>query len=121
MMTHCLHGGDNHGNNNGFTALGKTIGSPKTTETDADYVKEHQILKYFRKKLSCCLHAYRRHWPPLEYTVANQLTSNDADNIKGFSGVDLKTRINAACTPFAYVCYTSRLEIGANRNINLFK
>jgi len=62
MMTHCLHGGDNHGNNNGFTALGKTIGSPKTTETDADYVKEHQILKYFRKKLACYLHDYRRHW-----------------------------------------------------------
>ena len=56
-----------------------------------------------------------------EYTVANQLTSTDADNIKGFSGVDLKTRINAACTPVAYVCSTSRLEIGANRNINLFK
>jgi hypothetical protein len=53
-----------------------------------------------------------------EYTVANQLTSTDADNIKGFSGVDLKTRINAACTPVAYVCSTSRLEIGANRNIN---
>ena len=34
-----------------------------------------------------------------EYTVANQLTSTDADNIKGFSGVDLKTRINNACTP----------------------
>jgi hypothetical protein len=56
-----------------------------------------------------------------EYTVANQLTSTDADNIKGFSGVDLKTRINAACTPVCYVCSTSRLEIGANRNINLFK
>jgi hypothetical protein len=33
-----------------------------------------------------------------EYTVANQLTSTDADDIKGFSGVNLKTRINAACT-----------------------
>jgi hypothetical protein len=49
------------------------------------------------------------------------LTSTDADNIKGFSGVDLRTRINNACTPVAYVCSTSRLEIGANRNINLFK
>ena len=56
-----------------------------------------------------------------EYTVANQLTSTDADNIKGFSGVDLKTRINAACTPVCYTCSTSRLEIGPNRNINLFK
>ena len=47
--------------------------------------------------------------------------STDADNIKGFSGVDLKTRINNACTPVCYVCSTSRLEIGANRNINLYK
>ena len=51
-----------------------------------------------------------------EYTVASQLTSTDADNIKGFSGVDLKTRINGACVPVAYTCYTSRLEIGPNRN-----
>jgi hypothetical protein len=49
-----------------------------------------------------------------EYTTTNQLTSTDADNIKGFSGVDLKTRISAACTPIAYSCYTSRLEIGPN-------
>jgi hypothetical protein len=56
-----------------------------------------------------------------EYTTTNQLTSTDADNIKGFSGVDLKTRIGAACTPIAYSCYTSRLEIGPNRNINLYK
>ena len=56
-----------------------------------------------------------------EYVTTNQLTSSDADNIKGFSGVDLKTRINAACTPVAYSCYTSRLEIGPNRNINLYK
>ena len=56
-----------------------------------------------------------------EYTVANQLTSTDADNIKGFSGVDLKTRINNACVPVAYTCYTSRLEIGPNRNIDLYK
>jgi hypothetical protein len=56
-----------------------------------------------------------------EFVTTNQLTSTDADNIKGFSGVDLKTRIAAACTPIAYSCYTSRLEIGRNRNIILFK
>jgi hypothetical protein len=56
-----------------------------------------------------------------EYVTTNQLTSTDADNIKGFSGVDLKTRIAAACTPVAYSCMTSRLEIGRNRNIILFK
>ncbi len=42
-MTHCLHGGDNHGKHNGFTALGKTIG---TAKTDSDYVKEHWALKF---------------------------------------------------------------------------
>ena len=57
----------------------------------------------------------------VEYVTTNQLTSTDADNIKGFSGVDLKTRIAAACTPIAYSCSTSRLEIGPNRNINLYK
>jgi hypothetical protein len=40
----CLHGSGNHGNHNGFTALGKTIGTSKSTETDADYVTEHQAL-----------------------------------------------------------------------------
>jgi hypothetical protein len=48
-----------------------------------------------------------------KYTAANQLTSTDAENIKGFAGVDLKTRINAAYAPVDYICYTSRLEIGA--------
>jgi hypothetical protein len=55
-MTHCLHGGDNHGNHNGFTALGKTIGTSKSTETDADYVTEHRVLKYLRKKMAHYLH-----------------------------------------------------------------
>jgi hypothetical protein len=44
-MTHCLHGGHNHGNCNGFAALGKTIGTSKSGETDADYVTEHRVLK----------------------------------------------------------------------------
>jgi hypothetical protein len=58
-----------------------------------------------------------------EYTVSHQLTSTNADNIKGFSGVELKTRINhaSACVPVAYTCYTSRLEIGPNKNIDLYK
>ena len=61
-MIHCLHGGGNHGNHNGFTALGKKIGTPKSTETDADYVKEHRVLKYLRNKIAHYLHDYRRHW-----------------------------------------------------------
>jgi hypothetical protein len=51
-MTHCLHGGDNHGNFNGFTALGKSIGTPDSTEQDTAYVTEHPVLKYFPAKLA---------------------------------------------------------------------
>ena len=50
-ITHSLHGGDNHGDHNGFTALGKKIGTSKSTKTDADYVKEHRPLKYLRNKI----------------------------------------------------------------------
>jgi hypothetical protein len=75
-MTHSLHGSDNHGDHNGFTALGKKIGTPKSTETDTDYVSEHPkstetdtdyvsehwVLKYLRNKITHYLHDYRRHW-----------------------------------------------------------
>jgi hypothetical protein len=60
-MTHCLYGGANTGSNNGFAALGKTIGTSKSTETDADYVAEHRVLKYLRNKIAHYLHYYRRH------------------------------------------------------------
>jgi len=53
-LTHCLHGGDNHAKHNGFTALSKTIGTSKSTESDSDYVLEHSVLKYLRKKIACC-------------------------------------------------------------------
>ena len=43
-MTHSLHGGTNHGNDNGFTALGKAIGTPKSSVKDSTYVTEHLIL-----------------------------------------------------------------------------
>jgi hypothetical protein len=65
-MMHCLHGSDNHDNHNGFTALGKTTGTSKSTETDADYVKEHRVLslRYLRNKIAHHLHDYRRQWFP---------------------------------------------------------
>ena len=50
-MTHSLHGGG-LGHSNGFTALGKTIGTPKSTDKDSAYVTEHPVLKYFRAKLA---------------------------------------------------------------------
>ena len=60
LMTHSLHGGTNHGNDNGFTALGKAIGTPKSSVKDSAYVTEHQILKYFRAKLANFLNDFRR-------------------------------------------------------------
>jgi len=59
---HCLHGGANTGNHNGLTALGKTIGTSKSTESDSDYVVEHSVLKYLRGKIACYLHDFRSHW-----------------------------------------------------------
>jgi hypothetical protein len=44
-MTLCLHGGDSNGKDIGFTVLSKTIGTSKSTETDADYITEHNALK----------------------------------------------------------------------------
>jgi len=61
-MTHCLHGGVNHGQRNGFTALGKTIGTHKSSDRDSEYVEEHSVLKYLRGKLACYLHDFRSHW-----------------------------------------------------------
>ena len=63
-MTHSLYGGGNHGQQNGFTALGKKIGTSKSTQKDSDYVTEHQVLKYLRNKIAHYLHDYRRHWFP---------------------------------------------------------
>ncbi len=59
-MTHSLHGGRNEGTNNGFTALGKAIGTPIMTDKDSDYVAEHPVLKYFRAKLANFLNDFRR-------------------------------------------------------------
>ncbi len=40
-----------------------------------------------------------------DYTVANQPTSSDVENIEGFSGVDLKPHISNECTPVCYSCF----------------
>jgi hypothetical protein len=58
-MTHSLHGGYNHGDLNGFTALGKSIGTPKSTAKDSAYVMEHPVLKYFRANLANFLNDFR--------------------------------------------------------------
>ena len=53
----------NHGANitgTGFTALGKAIGTPKSTDKDSAYVTEHPVLKYFRAKLANFLNDFRR-------------------------------------------------------------
>jgi hypothetical protein len=59
-MTHSLHGGVNHGKCNGFTALGKKIGTPKSSDKDCAYVTEHPVLKYLRPKLANFLNDFRR-------------------------------------------------------------
>jgi len=61
-MIHALHGGFNCGKNNGFTALGKRIGTSKSSEKDTYYVMEHQVLKFLRWKVAHYLHDYRSHW-----------------------------------------------------------
>ncbi len=40
---------------NGFTALGKEIGTPDSTDKDSTYVAEHPVLKYFQAKLAIFL------------------------------------------------------------------
>ena len=47
-MTHSLHGGKDTGLNNGFTAIGKRIGTKKQSEKDSEYIKEHSVIKYLR-------------------------------------------------------------------------
>jgi hypothetical protein len=61
-MTHCFHGGYTNGAGkfNGFTALGKSIGTPNSTDKDSAYVTEHPILKYFQAKLANFLNDFRR-------------------------------------------------------------
>jgi hypothetical protein len=44
-MTHSLQVGNSHGKLNGFTALGKAIGTPYSTDKDCAYVTEHPVLK----------------------------------------------------------------------------
>ncbi len=61
LMTRSLHGGfSDFGRANGFTALGKAIGTSESTDKDAAYVMEHPVLKYFRPKLANFLNDFLR-------------------------------------------------------------
>jgi hypothetical protein len=44
-MTHSLHVGKDTVLNNGFTAIGKRIGTNKQSEKDSEYIKEHPVIK----------------------------------------------------------------------------
>ncbi len=60
-MTHCFHDGYSaSGKKNGFTALGKEIGTIDSTDQDSAYVTEHPVLKYSRAKLANFLNDFRR-------------------------------------------------------------
>jgi hypothetical protein len=59
QMTRVLHGGET--NKNGFAALGKAIGTRKSTDKDCAYVTDHPVLKYLRPKLANFLNDFLRH------------------------------------------------------------
>jgi hypothetical protein len=59
-MTHSLQGGYSQANLNGFTALGKAIGTPYSTDKDCAYVTEHPVLKYLWPILANFLNDFRR-------------------------------------------------------------
>ena len=68
-MIYKLHGRDNNGDLNGFTALGKYIGTSGSSEQDC--VQEHMlrnmlfnVLKSLPEKLAHYLYHYRRLWFP---------------------------------------------------------
>jgi hypothetical protein len=81
-MTHSLHGGDNHGDFNGFTALGKSIATPYSTDKDSAYVTDHPIHKYFQAKLANFLNDFRsvdwfgRLGLPVSNGMHNQLSAS---------------------------------------------
>ena len=57
-----MHGGGDNGTGTGFTALGTTIGTSDSSARDAEYVMEHQHLKYLRKKIVHYLHDFHIRW-----------------------------------------------------------
>ncbi len=87
-MSHCLHGGCNaSGKYNGFAALGKSIGTPDSTDKDSAYVTEHPVLKYLRPKLANFLNDFRRpDWftrfgLPVSNGRHNQLSGNQVQRL----------------------------------------
>ncbi len=61
----------------GFTALGKAIGTPNSTDKDCAYVTEHPVLKYLRPKLANFLYDFRR---PYWFTRFRLPVSNGRHN-----------------------------------------
>jgi hypothetical protein len=61
-MTHSFHCGGDHGT--GFTVLETTIGTQASDASarDAEYVLEHEPLKYLCKKIVHFLHDFHRRW-----------------------------------------------------------
>ncbi len=116
-MTHCLHCGDKHSKHNGFTALGKTIGTclgSKSNETDAGYVTEHWVLKYLRNKIAHYLHDYRRHWfahfrlPP---------PNGEHDQLRESQILRLMRRVQQRFTAKGGGCGSERPEVSSRLDI----
>ena len=84
-MTHRLHGGNKHGKFNGYTALGKTIGTRKMTARDSEYVEEHSVLKYVRKKRAEYEPTLENCWYGRVVLLCRILVKTDMKNNKGRS------------------------------------
>ncbi len=108
-MTHRLHGGDNHGKHNGFTALGRKIGTSKSTQQDSDYVTEHQVLKYLKNKIAHYLHDLKNKIAHYLHEALNRLPGAS-------SALSLKCHVNheqTMCKPECMTCMPGGAGIGA--------
>jgi hypothetical protein len=117
-MTHSLHGGGNHGDLNGFTALGKSIGTPDLTDKGSAYVTEHPVLKYFRAKLANFLNDFRSaNWfdrlgLPVSNGRHNQLSSSQVRRLMLRVEQRAGPQGGGRCCERPEVQVFSRLDIG---------
>ena len=97
-MTHSINGGGKHCR--GFTAIETTIGTSDSSARDVEYVKEHQHLKYLRKKIANYLHDFHRRWfvsfglPPSN-GEHDQLTGSDIRRL--MRRVQQRSGVNICC------------------------
>jgi hypothetical protein len=109
--------GDNgSGKFSGFTALGKEIQAPDSTDKDSAYVTEHLVLKYLRPKLANFLNDFRH---PNWFTRFGLPVSNGRHNqLSGSQVRRLMRRVEQRASPKGggrerpEIQIFSRLDIG---------